>query len=655
MSVQSRKLSSKIASDFVDNFEFSSFYVFAGDHLNHESDVVTTVSGSEDETFISVKNKTIFGKRLTSNSVVRAIKNIPWATGKFEMYDDTVDLVGQKYYCIVDEGSFYHVYKCLDNNLGSNSTVQPSFSDVVLDAPYHQTADGYRWKYLCSTPVNLVNDAGRSDWFPIVSNNVVSDQATPGSIDVVKIENAGAFYNSYYTGNFALNDINPNGNTIQYALSSGTPINDFYTGTVLYMNSGPAEGSWAIVNSYTCNSSGNFVGLDRPLEDIPTNGDSFDIYPVVSGRMANGSPILGRAFVNSLASNSVYRVEMLDRGDSIYSGMNLSVYASNTVGVTNTAIVRPIYSPSGGHGSNVYEELDARGVIVYTKFSNTEYSTIPSTNKFQQIGIVENLKFDSVGVMLDSVHGTFEIGEKLNVVNQLAAVANCSTTMSSNTITGSNTTIFSYQFKANDEIMISDMITGNSMISRVDSVANNVFMRLKDPIKFTSNNVALYWPRPVQEMTVSDFFTSTSIEVSNTLPFQIPCNVIGKTSGTFGRIISVSRNGENKAFDTFVGLRKLDITSSTGTFTQNERVTQGSNTAILHSSNSSVILITPETGTFSPNLNIVGSLSGVQARVSKVYPRETSIDSGNVLTVENVQAVSRDSNRTETIKMVLEF
>ena len=155
MSVQSRKLSSKIASDFVDNFEFSSFYVFAGDHLNHESDVVTTVSGSEDETFISVKNKTIFGKRLTSNSVVRAIKNIPWATGKFEMYDDTVDLVGQKYYCIVDEGSFYHVYKCLDNNLGSNSTVQPSFSDVVLDAPYHQTADGYRWKYLCSTPVNL--------------------------------------------------------------------------------------------------------------------------------------------------------------------------------------------------------------------------------------------------------------------------------------------------------------------------------------------------------------------------------------------------------------------------------------------------------------------------------------------------------------------
>lgn len=655
MSVQSRKLSSKIASDLVNSFQYSAFYAFAADHLNHESDVVTDASGSEDETFISIKNKTIFGKKLTSNSIVRAIKNVPWTSGKFEMYDDTVDLIDQKYYCIVDEGSFYHVYKCLDNNLGANSTVQPSFSDVVLNAPYHQTADGYRWKYLCSSPIDLINDAGRSDWFPIVANNDVVSQATSGSIDVVKIENPGAFYNSYYSGNFALSDINPLGNTIQFALSSGTPINDFYTGTILYMNSGPAEGSWAIVNSYTCNSSGNFIGIDRLFENTPVNGDSFDVYPAVVGAMANGSYVLGRAFVNSLASNSIYRVEMLERGDSIYSGMNLSVYVSNTVGVTNTAIVRPIYSPRGGHGSDVYEELDAHAVIIYTKFSNTEYSTIPATNKFQQIGIIENPKFDGVGVMLDSVYGTFEVGETLKVVNQLGAVANCSSTASANSITGSNTTIFTYQFKANDEIMISDTVTGNSMISRVDSVANNFFMRLKDPVGFSSNNVALYWPRPIQEMTVSNFFTSTSIEVSNTLPFQIPCNVIGETSGAFGRIISVSRNGEDKAFDTFVGLRKLGISSLTNVFTQNERVTQGSNSAILHSSNSSVMLVTPEVGTFSPNLNIVGSLSGARARINKVYPRETSIDSGSVLTVENVQAVTRDSNRTETVKMVLEF
>ena len=92
------------------------------------------------------------------------------------------------FYVVTDE---YNVYKCLDNNNNSRSTVKPT--GTQLD-PF-ETADGYIWKFMYNIPINLRNKFYTDEYIPVVSaltNHFYSN----GTIDNIFIANRGKNYTS---------------------------------------------------------------------------------------------------------------------------------------------------------------------------------------------------------------------------------------------------------------------------------------------------------------------------------------------------------------------------------------------------------------------------------------------------------------------------
>jgi len=83
--------------------------------------------------------------------------------------------------------SAYHVYKCLDNNSGANSTVEPTGTSTSILT----TGDGYKWKYMYSLSASQQTNFLSTDFMAVATDSTVSSAATNGAINIVKIKSAG--------------------------------------------------------------------------------------------------------------------------------------------------------------------------------------------------------------------------------------------------------------------------------------------------------------------------------------------------------------------------------------------------------------------------------------------------------------------------------
>ena len=81
--------------------------------------------------------------------------------------------------------------------------------------------------------------------------------------------------------------------------------------------------------------------------------------------------------------------------------------------------------------------------------------------------------------------------------------------------------------------------------------------------------------------------------------------------------------------------------------------------AYLHSytdtSTDDVLMLTNVKHVFNTNQVITGNTSTAQFTLSYKYPGDVVPDSGDVFYIENVDPITRGSNRSETIKIILEF
>ena len=144
--------------------------------------------------------------------------------------------------------------------------------------------------------------------------------------------------------------------------------------------------------------------------------------------------------------------------------------------------------------------------------------------------------------------------------------------------------------------------------------------------------------------------------------FETDNQFIGTTTGSRAVVNSISRNGVAKDFDTFIGMFKYMATVTSGTYTQDEVVFEGVDlttstaNARLHSSNvdggTATIYTTNNVGVFSNTGTIEGNTSGATATITAKYNPEINYGSGDVIFLENIQAVARANNQTETLKLI---
>ena len=143
-------------------------------------------------------------KKVTANNVSFVVPRRNWATGTVYDYyrhdygeyitGTTTAQTSNSGASTLYDATFYvlsaarNVYKCLDNNNGGVSSVEPTGTSTTILS----TADGYKWKYMYTLSASQQADFLSVDFMAVSTNSTVSSAAIDGAINVIKIKTAGS-------------------------------------------------------------------------------------------------------------------------------------------------------------------------------------------------------------------------------------------------------------------------------------------------------------------------------------------------------------------------------------------------------------------------------------------------------------------------------
>lgn len=393
------------------------YYVFAAGHRPFDDDDnPPTPDRSNKGLQYDIYDQMMFGKAITEADVSLLVAKNVWAANTaYQRFDDELEaLWDEDFFVVAQESSSWHVFKCLNNDEGL-STSKPLLSETSADDPFYlKVADDYQWKYLYTITGADYTKFATDNYMPVSLNANVANAAIAGALEVIIVDTSGADYNSYTEGFFS--DFSIGGNTRIYALDPASSSNTgFYNTSAVYIKSGTGAGQVRTIQSYIVSGTQRRIVLDEAFDTPPDGTSEYEITPavVIEG---DGDGALARSVINT-AANSIHRVEMIERGSGYtwatgYVTGNTGVInvTSNSSIAANSATVRPVISPQGGHGANNYHELYAKDIGVSVTFANTESGVLPTLNDFRTVGIVKNPLLASVTVDVSSGNGTFTDG-----------------------------------------------------------------------------------------------------------------------------------------------------------------------------------------------------------------------------------------------------
>lgn len=574
-------------------------YVGYGKHTPFADDSVPDIPRDAlSNGHFQVYRNLIGGKQITAADIKSMTNRYNWvANTKYTMYDDKKELSGLQYFVVNEESSEYNVFICLDNNSNSASIAAPLLAETSAnDSIYVKTVDGYQWKYLYTISTSNWNKFATDEYIPIIPNNDITGNATPGSIQTIIVDTGGEKYNARANGTISQASIG--GNNLIFAIESTSDAlssnTDFYKGSAIYISAGSGVGQLRTVSEYVVSGTTRRLVVNQPYDVIPDLTSTFVISPAVSVT-GDGTGTLARALVNT-STNTVSNIHIVNVGTN-YTWANAVVIgntgivnvATNTAITANSASIRPIISPKYGHGFDVVKELDAHYVCITTTQSNTENGILSTENDFRQISIIKDPKFANVVIDVTSASGVTTVGESLSG----------DTSNATGIIDGSNTS----------QIKLTNVVG---------------FFQSSETVRgLTSNNTGTV-TAVVQPTTVFD------------QRYKYTANVITTGSGgAYGGFI----------IDEIV--------------TQNPNTALVAN-ADLFSVNTTIVSVTNQLGIVNisdvDDLNTLeGISSGAVASLSAVTIPDLIPGSGEILYVENIIPVSRSNTQSETIKLIIEF
>lgn len=315
-------------------------------------------------------------KRLQQPNLSHAIPNRVWAANKYyaiwrhdygHVYGDdavtTVDLSGNvvtpdtlqdtNFYVI--DGDF--VWICIDNNKGGISTDAPRLGTPDAWNIVKGDNDNYRWKKIARTATVDINNFSTFNYYPI---------KTPAPGD------------SNYTTQLALmsNAVNNAGAVFHIVYASGTGFPPNLTGT-----SGSGD---------TFNPGGGPV----PYLTIEGDGTGFEAYIKTDG------------------SGNLIGINIIDPGlNYTYANVKLNAPTGYSPAINKS---HPIITSPNGLGADPVEDLCAKNVIVYMKFTSADLD-FTSSNDYRRIGIVVNpIEYGTVDTVFTDLSGCAMTRLKLN-------------------------------------------------------------------------------------------------------------------------------------------------------------------------------------------------------------------------------------------------
>ena len=143
-------------------------------------------------------------KKIAASDVTFAIPRRNWTTGTtYDIYrhdygeyatGTTTAITANSGASTLHDSAFYvltaarNVYKCLDNDGNTASTVEPTGTATTVLT----TSDGYKWKYMYTLSASQQANFLSTDFMAVATNSTVSSAAVDGAINICKIKTAGS-------------------------------------------------------------------------------------------------------------------------------------------------------------------------------------------------------------------------------------------------------------------------------------------------------------------------------------------------------------------------------------------------------------------------------------------------------------------------------
>ena len=360
------------------------------------------------------KHDMLFVKRVEAADSVLLTKRYDWETNTvYDQYDDeyatdhpafsgATNLADAKYYVLTND---FNVYKCLDNNNNSPSTIKPTSTGTDT----FELDDGYVWKFMFQIgsadrtkflsqsyiPVRKVAGSGQPEFD--VNGEVASISVTAGGSGyttatvIIQGDGTGATATANIVGG-AIDSITVDTAGRGYTFAFVTINGDGTLAT--------AEAELGTTETPTLQQAVESTAISGTVDRIviTEGGQDYinnDVVVVITG---DGAGATASATVN--AAGSITSIAMTSPG----SGYTFAhVGLEQATGSGTGAVLRPVISPYEGHGGNPPKELFATNVGITATFTSTDADIIIG-NEFRQIGLIKNIQnFAETDIYTDTI------------------------------------------------------------------------------------------------------------------------------------------------------------------------------------------------------------------------------------------------------------
>jgi hypothetical protein len=389
------------------------FYFFVGRTTEWDDEESPEVPVDSTRYANTSSRNMLFVKRIQSSDAVLMVNRIDWVSGTvFDQYDDkygeldadgnaytassgALSLKDAQFYVLTDDD---HVYKCISNNNGADSTVKPTGTSTSAI----ETADGYIWKFMFKVEASDKIKFLTPEYIPVrkIAGSGDPEFDVNGEIDTITITDTGS---SYETAPTVI--INGDGvGAVATASVTGGEVTNItltesgsgYSFAYITFSGGGGSGAAASV-SLGATESGT---VQEDVENAAIPG-TIDRLEIVSGGIdyVDGDAVVAIVGDGSGAEaildidpddGSIISVTITNRGSG-YTFADVTIAGAEGAGAEIIAVV----SPKAGHGANAQKELFATNVGFSVNLTN-DSADLFLNNDFRQIGVIKNpLIFDS--------------------------------------------------------------------------------------------------------------------------------------------------------------------------------------------------------------------------------------------------------------------
>ena len=373
------------------------------------------------------------------------------------------------------------------------------------------------------------------------------------------------------------------------------------------------------------------VTSDRVIANVPIRGDGTGgTASVTIGKDGGGNDGQVIAVTITSTTDSGYTHAHLHK-DDILEQHNLQ--NASALAWTTDPVFEIIIPPDGGHGSNPAKELGGHFIMMDTKLEQTEGYDFSVVNDFRQVGVVRNptswgtssaytgsTSRQTYAIKLASNSGTFKVDEK--IYQTITPVSVSTLSLSGNTVTVN--TSAAHNLTTGQMVDITGGSWTGTSVTNANGHQGTHHITVADADTFTFKLVTSRTP------SASSGLTAPASGVSYTT-FSPQGTVVEFDSGN-KVLFYVQTMYDNQGTD--ASWKQNIPFGGAGTIT-------GVSTA-------------GGSATGTPDTSYSSALNNTSFSAGYANP-EMEPDSGDVIYIENRKPISRASDQTEDIKLIVEF